>query len=183
MPKVNLYQSLHTSVIGPKGRPLEVQIRTRAMHRTAEYGVAAHWKYKGDARSDGGRDAADMPWIEQLLEWQEDVEEPGDYLESLKIDLYQDEVFVFTPKGEVMGLPVGATPIDFAYAVHTEVGHRCIGARVNGRLASRSTTSSPTATAWRSSPRRPRTPDPSRDWLQLAASPARQGEDPGVLQP
>jgi GTP diphosphokinase / guanosine-3',5'-bis(diphosphate) 3'-diphosphatase len=170
MPKVNLYQSLHTSVIGPKGRPLEVQIRTRDMHRTAEFGVAAHWKYKGDARTEGGRDGSELPWIEQLLEWQEDVEEAGDYLESLKIDLYQDEVFVFTPKGEVMGLPVGATPIDFAYAVHTEVGHRCIGARVNGRLvpldhqlANGDSVEILTSKA--------EDAGPSRDWLQLAASP------------
>jgi GTP diphosphokinase / guanosine-3',5'-bis(diphosphate) 3'-diphosphatase len=134
MPKVNLYQSLHTSVIGPKGGRSRSRSAPEAMHRTAEFGVAAHWKYK-DARQRRRRDRTDeLPWIEQLLEWQSDVDEPGDYLESLKIDLYQDEVFVFTPKGDVMGLPAGSTPIDFAYAVHTEVGHRCIGARVNGRL-------------------------------------------------
>jgi GTP diphosphokinase / guanosine-3',5'-bis(diphosphate) 3'-diphosphatase len=171
MPKVNLYQSLHTSVIGPKGRPLEVQIRTRAMHRTAEFGVAAHWMYKDAPR--GGTANADttgeLPWIEQLLEWQAEVDEPGDYLESLRIDLYQDEVFVFTPKGEVMGLPAGATPIDFAYAVHTEVGHRCIGARVNGRLvpleqvlANGDTVEVLTSKA--------EDAGPSRDWLKLAAS-------------
>ncbi|HKJ54888.1 MAG TPA: bifunctional (p)ppGpp synthetase/guanosine-3',5'-bis(diphosphate) 3'-pyrophosphohydrolase [Nitriliruptoraceae bacterium] len=131
-PKFNLYQSLHTSVIGPNGSPLEVQIRTRAMHETAEYGVAAHWKYKDDQR--GGTGDADFPWLEQLLAWQTDVEDPSAYLESLKHDLYQDEVFVFTPRGDVKALPVGATPIDFAYGVHTEVGHRCVGAKVNGRL-------------------------------------------------
>jgi GTP diphosphokinase / guanosine-3',5'-bis(diphosphate) 3'-diphosphatase len=169
MPKVNLYQSLHTAVIGPQGRPLEIQIRTRAMHQTAEFGVAAHWKYKDSARTANGDTADELPWIEQLLEWQQEVSEPGDYLESLKIDLYQDEVFVFTPKGEVMGLPAGSTPIDFAYAVHTEVGHRCIGARVNGRLVpldhllvngdSVEVLTSKAEDA-----------GPSRDWLQIAAS-------------
>jgi GTP diphosphokinase / guanosine-3',5'-bis(diphosphate) 3'-diphosphatase len=171
MPKVNLYQSLHTSVIGPKGRPLEIQIRTRAMHQTAEYGVAAHWKYKDGARPDSGSDSKEeLPWIEQLLEWQEDVQEPGDYLESLKIDLYQDEVFVFTPKGEVMGLPAGATPIDFAYAVHTEVGHRCIGARVNGRLVplDHELVNGDNVEILTS---KAEDAGPSRDWLQLAASP------------
>jgi GTP diphosphokinase / guanosine-3',5'-bis(diphosphate) 3'-diphosphatase len=169
MPKVNLYQSLHTAVIGPQGRPLEIQIRTRAMHQTAEFGVAAHWKYKDSARTGSSETADELPWIEQLLEWQQEVSEPGDYLESLKIDLYQDEVFVFTPKGEVMGLPAGSTPIDFAYAVHTEVGHRCIGARVNGRLVpldhllvngdSVEVLTSKAEDA-----------GPSRDWLQIAAS-------------
>ncbi len=170
MPKVNLYQSLHTSVIGPQGRPLEIQIRTRAMHQTAEYGVAAHWKYKDSNRAGEDEGTTDeMPWIEQLLEWQQEVEEPGDYLESLKIDLYQDEVFVFTPKGEVMGLPAGATPIDFAYAVHTEVGHRCIGARVNGRLVSldHPLVNGDTVEVLTS---KAEDAGPSRDWLQLAAS-------------
>jgi GTP diphosphokinase / guanosine-3',5'-bis(diphosphate) 3'-diphosphatase len=171
MPKVNLYQSLHTSVIGPKGRPLEVQIRTRAMHRTAEYGVAAHWMYKDAHRgSSGDADATgEMPWIDQLLEWQQEVEEPGDYLESLKIDLYADEVFVFTPKGDVMGLPAGATPIDFAYAVHTEVGHRCIGARVNNRLVplEHQLVNGDVVEVLTS---KAEDAGPSRDWLKLAAS-------------
>jgi len=169
MPKVNLYQSLHTSVIGPKGRPLEVQIRTRAMHQTAEYGVAAHWKYKDGTRTNSGDETDELPWIEQLLEWQQEVEEPGDYLESLKIDLYQDEVFVFTPKGDVMGLPAGSTPIDFAYAVHTEVGHRCIGARVNGRLVP---LDHPLVNGDNVEVLTSKAEDagPSRDWLQLAAS-------------
>ncbi len=140
MPKFNLYQSLHTSVIGPHGRPLEIQIRTRAMHQTAEYGVAAHWKYKDVARvgPDGktgpSGPGGDFPWIEQILDWQQDVDDPDDYLESLRIDLYEDEVFVFTPNGDPRALPAGSTPIDFAYAIHTEVGHRCVGARVNDRL-------------------------------------------------
>ncbi len=171
MPKVNLYQSLHTSVMGPRGRPIEIQIRTRAMHQTAEFGVAAHWKYKDGGRSGSGEETGteDLPWVEQLLEWQQEVQEPGDYLESLKIDLYQDEVFVFTPKGDVMGLPAGATPIDFAYAVHTEVGHRCIGARVNGRLVplDHQLTNGDTIEVMTS---KAEDAGPSRDWLKLAAS-------------
>jgi GTP pyrophosphokinase len=171
MPKVNLYQSLHTAVMGPQGRPLEIQIRTRAMHETAEYGVAAHWKYKDGARTGDSDGAAgdDLPWIEQLLEWQQEVQEPGDYLESLKIDLYQDEVFVFTPKGEVMGLPAGSTPIDFAYAVHTEVGHRCIGARVNNRLVplDHQLVNGDTIEVLTS---KAEDAGPSRDWLQFAGS-------------
>ncbi len=170
MPKLNLYQSLHTSVIGPQGRPLEVQIRTRAMHRTAEFGVAAHWKYKDGSRNGDHESATDdLPWIEQLLEWQQDVEEPNDYLESLKIDLYQDEVFVFTPNGDVMGLPAGATPIDFAYTVHTDVGHRCIGARVNGRLVplDRALVNGDTVEVLTS---KAEDAGPSRDWLQVAVS-------------
>jgi guanosine-3',5'-bis(diphosphate) 3'-pyrophosphohydrolase len=130
MPKFNLYQSLHTTVVGPKGRPLEIQIRSKAMNRTAEYGVAAHWKYKESARTD----QSELQWLQTMLEWQQEVREPSDYLDALRIDLYADEVFVFTPAGEVKALPAGATPIDFAYAVHTEVGHRCVGARVDGRL-------------------------------------------------
>jgi len=171
MPKVNLYQSLHTSVIGPRGRPVEIQIRTRAMHQTAEFGVAAHWKYKDTGRSGSADEGTtdELPWIEQLLEWQQEVQEPGDYLESLKIDLYQDEVFVFTPKGDVMGLPAGATPIDFAYAVHTEVGHRCIGARVNGRLVplDHQLTNGDTVEVMTS---KAEDAGPSRDWLKLASS-------------
>jgi GTP diphosphokinase / guanosine-3',5'-bis(diphosphate) 3'-diphosphatase len=168
MPKVNLYQSLHTSVIGPKGRPLEIQIRTRAMHRTSELGVAAHWLYKDQARGETGT-AEELAWVGQLLEWQQEVDEPGDYLESLRIDLYQDEVFVFTPKGEVKALPVGATPIDFAYAVHTEVGHRCIGARVNGRLVplDHQLSNGDTIEVLTS---KAEDAGPSRDWMQLAVS-------------
>lgn len=170
MPKVNLYQSLHTSVIGPKGRPLEIQIRTKAMNQTAEFGVAAHWKYKDANRGSDDEGPADgLPWIDQLLEWQEDDEEPGDYLESLKIDLYQDEVFVFTPKGDVMGLPAGATPIDFAYAVHTDVGHRCIGARVNNRLVPLDHTLS-NGDNVEVLTSKAEDAGPSRDWLKLAVS-------------
>ncbi|NJQ01507.1 RelA/SpoT family protein [Streptomyces zingiberis] len=148
MPKFNMYQSLHTTVIGPSGKPVELQIRTFDMHRRAEYGIAAHWKYKQEAvagaskvrtdapRRPGGKDDAinDMAWLRQLLDWQKETEDPGEFLESLRFDLSRNEVFVFTPKGDVIALPAGATPVDFAYAVHTEVGHRTIGARVNGRL-------------------------------------------------
>jgi GTP pyrophosphokinase len=144
MPKFNMYQSLHTTVIGPEGKPVELQIRTFAMHRRAEYGIAAHWKYKetaaGDARNSKGAEPAndtagnDMAWLRQLLDWQKETADPGEFLESLRFDLNASEVFVFTPAGDVVSLPSASTPVDFAYAVHTEVGHRCIGARVNGRL-------------------------------------------------
>ncbi|GAA1480658.1 RelA/SpoT family protein [Gordonia sinesedis] len=147
-PRFGVYQSLHTTVIGPEGKPLEVQIRTRDMHRTAEFGIAAHWRYKeGGVRKTADRkggtkpgrrsDTAeidDMAWMRQLLDWQREAADPGEFLESLRYDLAVREIFVFTPKGDVITLPAGSTPVDFAYAVHTEVGHRCIGARVNGRL-------------------------------------------------
>ncbi len=134
MPKFNLYQSLHTTVIGPEGKPVELQIRTWGMHRRAEYGVAAHWKYKEELTTTGSRSAADMDWLRQLVDWQRETADPAEFLESLRFDLGGAEVYVFTPRGEVIALPQGATPIDFAYAIHTEVGHRTIGARVNGRL-------------------------------------------------
>jgi guanosine-3',5'-bis(diphosphate) 3'-pyrophosphohydrolase len=137
MPKFNMYQSLHTSVIGPEGKPVELQIRTEAMHRRAEYGVAAHWKYKeenGAVSGARGSTAGDMAWLRQLLDWQRETGDPAEFLESLRFDLSVSEVFVFTPRGDVLALPQGATPVDFAYAIHTEVGHACIGARVNGRL-------------------------------------------------
>jgi GTP diphosphokinase / guanosine-3',5'-bis(diphosphate) 3'-diphosphatase len=131
MPKFNMYQSLHTTVIGPEGKPVEVQIRTHKMHRQAEYGIAAHWKYK--EQNTGGQ-AQDMTWLRQLVDWQRETSDPNEFLDSLRFDLHAQEVFVFTPKGDVIALPAGGTPVDFAYSVHTEVGHRCIGARVNGRL-------------------------------------------------
>jgi GTP diphosphokinase / guanosine-3',5'-bis(diphosphate) 3'-diphosphatase len=143
MPKFNMYQSLHTTVIGPEGKPVEIQIRTQTMHRRAEYGVAAHWKYKEEARGggpggravDGSAEAVgDMSWLRQLLDWQQETSDPGEFLESLRFEITASEVYVFTPKGQLVGLPSGSTPVDFAYAVHTEVGHHCIGARVNGRL-------------------------------------------------
>lgn len=128
MPKFNLYQSLHTTVIGPGGKPIEVQIRSRDMHQRAEWGVASHWSYKD------GVPSADVDWLNRIIDWQDEVSDPRQFLESLKTDLEQDELFVFTPKGRVIALPLNATPVDFAYGVHTEVGHTCIGARVNGRL-------------------------------------------------
>ena len=132
MPKPNLYQSLHTTVVGLGGQPVEVQIRTREMHRTAEFGIAAHWVYK-EGHSDPRFDQK-LGWLRQLLEWQGDARDAREFLETLKIDLFADEVFVFTPKGQVHDLPAGATPVDFAYRIHTDVGHRCVGARVNGRI-------------------------------------------------
>ncbi|HSL15704.1 MAG TPA: bifunctional (p)ppGpp synthetase/guanosine-3',5'-bis(diphosphate) 3'-pyrophosphohydrolase, partial [Actinomycetota bacterium] len=134
MPKSNMYQSLHTTVVGPQGRPIEVQIRTREMHRTAEFGIAAHWRYK--ERQDGkkAKEAADLAWLGQMLEWLKDMADPREFMEGLKIDLYGGQVFVFTPKGDVINLPAGATPVDFAYAIHTEVGHRTVGAKVSGKL-------------------------------------------------
>lgn len=136
MPKFNMYQSLHTTVIGPGGRPVEIQIRTHDMHRRAEYGVAAHWKYKNQAgtRESGAPDNSDMGWLRSLVDWQQETSDPDEFLDSLRFEINAREVFVFTPKGEVMALPAGSTPVDFAYAVHTEVGHRTIGARVNGKL-------------------------------------------------
>ncbi|HKI29063.1 MAG TPA: bifunctional (p)ppGpp synthetase/guanosine-3',5'-bis(diphosphate) 3'-pyrophosphohydrolase [Actinomycetota bacterium] len=134
MPKSNMYQSLHTTVVGPQGRPIEVQIRTKEMHRTAEYGIAAHWRYKEGRDGKKAKEAADLAWLGQMLEWLKDMADPREFMEGLKIDLYGGQVFCFTPKGDVMNLPAGATPVDFAYAIHTEVGHRTIGAKVNGKL-------------------------------------------------
>ncbi len=133
MPKANMYQSLHSTVIGPRGVPFEVQIRTFDMHRTAEYGIAAHWRYKEGAKSSGEPIEAKLTWLRQLLEWQKDMSEPSEIMESLREGLIEDEVFVFTPKGEVKSLPMGANPIDFAYYIHSEVGHHMSGAKVNGR--------------------------------------------------
>jgi len=134
MPKSNMYQSLHTTVVGPQGRPIEVQIRTRDMHRTAEFGIAAHWRYKEGRDGKKAKEAADLAWLGQMLDWLKDMADPREFMEGLKIDLYGGQVFCFTPKGDVMNLPSGATPVDFAYAIHTEVGHRTIGAKINGKL-------------------------------------------------
>jgi len=165
MPKFNMYQSLHTTVIGPEGKPVEVQIRTRQMHRRAEYGIAAHWKYK---EQNAGQQ--DMNWLRQLVDWQRETQDPGEFLDSLRFDLHAQEVFVFTPKGDVIALPAGATPVDFAYAVHTEVGHRCIGARVNGRLVPLESTldNGDVVEIFTS---KAETAGPSRDWMSFVRSP------------
>ena len=163
-PKFNLYQSLHTTVIGLDGKPIEVQVRTHEMHRRAEYGIAAHWGYKekDDASSD-------MAWMQRIAEVGEDTNDPVEFLEALKLDLEQDEVYVFTPKGRVIALPARSMPVDFAYAIHTEVGHRCIGARVNGRLVPLDTrlNSADTVEIFTS---KSATAGPSRDWLKIVAS-------------
>ena len=168
MPKFNLYQSLHTTVIGPEGKPVELQIRTWGMHRRAEYGVAAHWKYK-EEMSSGGRSEADMDWLRQLVDWQRETADPAEFLESLRFDLGGAEVYVFTPRGEVIALPQGATPVDFAYAIHTEVGHRTIGARVNGRLVPLESTlnNGETVEIFTS---KAQDAAPSRDWLTFVQS-------------
>jgi GTP diphosphokinase / guanosine-3',5'-bis(diphosphate) 3'-diphosphatase len=166
MPKFNLYQSLHTTVIGPQGKPVEVQIRTSQMHRRAEYGIAAHWKYKEEPA--GGEQ--DMTWLRQLVDWQKETQDPGEFLDSLRYDLSAQEVFVFTPKGDVIALPASATSVDFAYAVHTEVGHRCIGARVNGRLVPLESVldNGDVVEVFTS---KSETAGPSRDWLSFVKSP------------
>jgi GTP diphosphokinase / guanosine-3',5'-bis(diphosphate) 3'-diphosphatase len=165
MPKFNLYQSLHTTVVGPQGKPVEVQIRTREMHQRAEFGIAAHWGYK-ENRSP----SEDLGWLQRLVDWQQETSDPREFMETLKIDLEQDEVFVFTPKGDVVTLPAGATPVDFAYSVHTEVGHRCIGARVNGRLVPLDSTlaSGDSVEIFTS---KVAGAGPSRDWLRYVATP------------
>jgi GTP pyrophosphokinase len=178
LPKFNMYQSLHTTVIGPEGKPVELQIRTWGMHRRAEYGVAAHWKYKeetvlggtpprGQGKGDG---AEDMAWLRQLVDWQRETADPAEFLESLRFELGAAEVYVFTPRGEVVALPQGATPVDFAYAIHTEVGHRTIGARVNGRLVAleSSLDNGDTVEIFTS---KAHDAGPSRDWLNFVKSP------------
>ncbi len=135
MPKPNGYQSLHTAVVGPMGQRMEVQIRTEEMHRVAEVGIAAHWRYKEDGASDISEQQR-FAWLRRLMEWQREMEDPSEFLQSLRMDLYPEEIFVFTPGGDVKELPRGATPVDFAYAIHTEVGHQCVGAKVNGRMVS-----------------------------------------------
>ena len=166
MPKLNRYRSLHTTMIGPEGRPLEIQVRTRQMHGEAEYGVAAHWLYK---RGRGAKAADDwLVWVKSLMDSQQDEQDPGEYMRTLRTDLFSDEVYVFTPKGEVKVLPSGASPIDFAYAVHTDVGHRTVGAKVNGRIVPlhyRLTNGDFVEILTSKSGR-----GPSRDWLALARS-------------
>ena len=174
MPKFNMYQSLHTTVIGPQGKPVEMQIRTFAMHRRAEYGVAAHWKYKEEGRNgvdtDRAGDVDDMTWVRQLLDWQNEVEDPGEFLESLRFEINRAEVYVFTPRGDVLALPTGSTPVDFAYAVHTEVGHHTIGSRVNGRLVPLESTLDNGDVVEVFTSKAPNA-GPSRDWLTFVKSP------------
>ena len=167
MPKFNLYQSLHTTVIGPTGKAIEIQIRTFEMHSRAEFGIAAHWKYKEGSES---QSSPEMLWLRQLHEWQKETEDPSEFLEALRFDLGTPEVFVFTPKGNVIALPGGSTPVDFAYAVHTEVGNRCVGAKVNGRLV-------PLESALNNGDvvdvvtNKSDSASPSRDWLNFVKSP------------
>ncbi|MFN8186217.1 MAG: bifunctional (p)ppGpp synthetase/guanosine-3',5'-bis(diphosphate) 3'-pyrophosphohydrolase [Gaiellales bacterium] len=168
MPKLNMYRSLHTTVIGPEGKPLEIQVRTREMHETAELGVAAHWLYKHGGK-DGRNEAERLAWLKQLMDWQQDESDPGEFMRTFRTDLYADEVFVFTPKGEVKSLPAGSTPIDFAYAVHTDVGHRTVGSKVNGRIVPlHYRLKSGDFVEILTSKQLGR--GPSRDWLAIAAS-------------
>lgn len=168
MPKFNLYQSLHTTVVGPQGKPLEVQIRTSEMHARAERGVAAHWQYK--AKQKEAQTGSDYAWLSRIVDWQEETSDPDEFMKNLKVDLEEDEVFAFSPKGRVITLPAGGTPIDFAYAVHTEVGHACIGAKVNGRLVPLDTTISSGDTVEIVTSKVDGA-GPSRDWLSVVASP------------
>ena len=178
LPKSNMYQSLHTTVIGPGGVPMEIQIRTREMHHVAEYGIAAHWRYKRKSADSADAFNERMAWLRQILEWQQDLRTTHEFVESLKIDLFDDEVYVFTPKGDLKKLPKGSSPIDFAYLIHTEVGNNCIGARVNKQIvpldyelksgdiveiiSSRSSSG------------------PSLDWLRIAKTPAARNKIRGI---
>ena len=168
MPRANRYQSLHTTVIGDGGHQFEVQIRTEEMHRIAEEGIAAHWKYKAGESSVTARDEERLNWIRQLVDWQKEMTDPNEFLSSLKMDLYPDEVYTFTPKGKVVVIPAGGTPVDFAYTIHTEVGHTCVGAKVNGRMA-------PLRTKLRTGDIveivTQKDHKPSRDWLSFVKSP------------
>jgi guanosine-3',5'-bis(diphosphate) 3'-pyrophosphohydrolase len=168
MPKSNMYQSLHTTVVGPGGKPLEIQIRTRDMHRTAQFGIAAHWRYKEGVKQ--SKDNADVAWLGQMMEWLKDMADPREFMDSLKIDLYGGQVFVFTPKGDVVNLPAGATPVDFAYSIHTDVGHRTIGAKANGKLVplDYELRTGDTVEVLTS---RAQGEGPSQDWLQFVKTP------------
>ncbi|WP_370451427.1 bifunctional (p)ppGpp synthetase/guanosine-3',5'-bis(diphosphate) 3'-pyrophosphohydrolase [Kribbella sp. VKM Ac-2500] len=180
MPKFNMYQSLHTTVIGPQGKPVELQIRSFSMHRRAEYGIAAHWKYKEDPNSPAPEVGTsptsevgapnEMPWVRQLVDWQRETSDPSEFLDSLRFEINNSEVYVFTPRGDVMSLPTGSSPVDFAYAIHTEVGHRCIGARVNGRLVPLESTleNGDVVEVFTS---KAQGAGPSRDWLTFVKSP------------
>jgi GTP diphosphokinase / guanosine-3',5'-bis(diphosphate) 3'-diphosphatase len=164
VPKLNGYQSLHTTVIGPHGKPLEIQIRTHEMHQTAEYGIAAHWRYKAA----GPEGPGSQEWLARMMDWQSETKDPGEFLDTLRNDLHQGEVFVFTPKGEVRALAAGATPLDFAYEIHTDVGHRCVGAKVNGRIVPLSYTLASGDFVEVLTSKAPR--GPSRDWVNLVTT-------------
>ncbi|MGA2086557.1 MAG: TGS domain-containing protein, partial [Terracidiphilus sp.] len=168
MPRANRYQSLHTTVMSPSGHQFEVQIRTEEMHRIAEEGIAAHWKYKAGGAAINARDEERLNWIRQLVEWQKEMTDPNEFLSSLKMDLYPDEVYTFSPKGKVVVVPADATPVDFAYTIHTEVGHTCVGAKVNGRMV-------PLRTKLRTGDIveivTQKDHKPSRDWLTFVKSP------------
>lgn len=169
MPKPNMYQSLHTTVLGDNGEPFEIQIRTKDMHRVAEYGIAAHWKYKeGNANGDQNNEDLKLAWVRQTLEWQKELNDPKEFMETLKMDLFASQVFVFTPKGEVLDLPAGSTPLDFAFKIHTAVGCKCVGAKVNGKMVTIDHTLNngdivEIVTSSNSS-------GPSIDWLKIAKS-------------
>ncbi|MFG5092416.1 TGS domain-containing protein, partial [Campylobacter lari] len=165
----NMYRSLHTTVMVPGGKPVEIQIRTQEMHRQAEYGVAAHWRYKAQAAGQAPVQATPA-WLRSVMDWQADTRDPDEFLASLRTQIGADEVYVFTPKGEIRTLPAGSTPVDFAYAIHTDVGHRTIGARVNGKLVPLSTPLShgDTVEVFTS---RAEDAGPSRDWLGFVVSP------------
>ncbi|MEZ5331968.1 MAG: bifunctional (p)ppGpp synthetase/guanosine-3',5'-bis(diphosphate) 3'-pyrophosphohydrolase [Thermoanaerobaculia bacterium] len=167
MPKPNLYQSLHTTLVGDRGQPFEVQIRTRQMDRVAEEGIAAHWHYKEQGGKEQGEPDRNIVWLRQLVEWQKEVEDPRTFLTALKVDLYPDEVYVFTPKGDVQAFPYGATPLDFAYKIHTELGHQCTGARVNGKLVPLKT---PLENGDIVEILTGSSQTPSRDWLKFVAT-------------
>ncbi|KFF60632.1 GTP pyrophosphokinase [Cryobacterium sp. MLB-32] len=173
-PKFNLYQSLHTTVMGPSGRPVEIQIRTQEMHQRAEFGVAAHWKYKeqvnGKSAGVGPKSDTDMAWLAHISDWQAETADPGEFLDSLRYEIGAKEVYVFTPKGRVIGLPAGATPVDFAYAVHTEVGHRTMGSKVNGRLVPLESTLNTGDVVEVFTSKNPDS-GPSKDWLNFVKSP------------
>jgi GTP pyrophosphokinase len=173
MPKFNMYQSLHTTVLGPEGKPVELQIRTEEMHRRAEFGVAAHWKYKegkGAPPTANPSDTGELVWVRQLMDWQRESADPGEFLDSLRFEINSTEVYAFTPRGDVISLPQGSTPVDFAYAIHTEVGNRTIGARVNNRLVPlESVLSNGDVVEIFTS--KAENAGPSRDWLAFVASP------------